>query len=66
VLEGNHSLDVEGIKSSVKRISTDIPLQNVKNTLHKGRNAGNIVKNWRKITLKNSRLLISAALEINY
>jgi hypothetical protein len=29
--------------------------------LNSGRSGGNIVKSWREITLKNSRLLISAA-----
>jgi hypothetical protein len=34
--------------------------------LKNGRSTGNIVQNWREITLKNCRLLISAALEINF
>jgi hypothetical protein len=33
--------------------------------MNNGRSGGNIVKNWREITLKNSRLLIAAALKIN-
>jgi hypothetical protein len=34
--------------------------------LNNGQSAGNTVKNWRVITLKNSRLLISASLKINF
>jgi hypothetical protein len=36
----------------------------LKTAFHNGRSAGNIVKNWREITLKNSSLLFSAALKI--
>jgi hypothetical protein len=36
----------------------------LKTVSNNGRTAGNIVNNWRKIILKNSRLLISEALKI--
>jgi hypothetical protein len=38
----------------------------LKAVLNSGQSTGNIVKNWREITLKNYRLLISAALKINF
>jgi histone-lysine N-methyltransferase SETMAR len=66
VLKGKRFSDVEDIKSSVKKILTDIPVQDFKILLNNGRSAGNIVKNWSEITLKNSRLLISAALKIYF
>jgi hypothetical protein len=62
VLKGKRFLDVEDIKSSVKRIFTDRIL---KTDLNNGQSTGNIVKNWSEIALKNSRLLISATL-INF
>jgi hypothetical protein len=36
----------------------------LKTVLNKSEGTGNFVKNWREITLKNSKLLISAALKI--
>jgi hypothetical protein len=38
----------------------------LKNVSNNGRSAGNTVTNWREITLKNSRSLISAALKITF
>jgi hypothetical protein len=58
--------DVEDIKSSVKRILTDILVQDLKTFVINGRSAGNIVKNLREINCKKSMLLISAAFKINF
>jgi hypothetical protein len=38
----------------------------LKTVFNNGRSAGNIVKNWREITLKNCRLLITADLKTHY
>jgi hypothetical protein len=64
VLKGKRFLDVEGIKSSVKKMMTDTPGQDLKTILNNGRSAGNTVKNCREFTSKKSKLLISAALKI--
>jgi hypothetical protein len=45
---------------------TDILVQVFKTVLNNDRRAVNIAKNWSEITLKFSRLLISAALKINF
>jgi histone-lysine N-methyltransferase SETMAR len=55
---------VEDTKSSAKEILTDIPVQDFKNSFNNGRSSENTVKNWREISLKNSRLPISAALKV--
>jgi hypothetical protein len=64
VLEGKRFSGVEGIKSYVEEILTETFLfRSLKTVLNSGRSAGNIVKNWKEISLKKSRLLISAALK---
>jgi hypothetical protein len=57
VPKGKCFSDVEDVKSSVKKILT-YSCSGFQKLLNIGRRAGNIVKNWREITLKNSRLLI--------
>jgi hypothetical protein len=57
--------NVEDIKSLVKQILTFL-FRILKTVLNNGQSAGNIVKNWREITFKNSRLSISASLKIHF
>jgi hypothetical protein len=56
-------MDVEDIKSSVKKILTFL-FRILETVSNKGLSAGNIVNNGMKIALKNSRLLISASLKM--
>jgi hypothetical protein len=49
----------------VKRILTDILVQDLKAAVNNGRNAENVAKNSRKINWKKSALLISADFKIN-
>jgi hypothetical protein len=37
----------------------------LKTVFNNGQSTGNTVKNWREITMKNSRLVVSGALKIN-
>jgi hypothetical protein len=64
--ERKHISNIEGIKTSAKKILTNIPVQNFKNCFEHGWSTGNTVRNWRAITSKNSRLLISTALKISF
>jgi hypothetical protein len=57
LLERKRFSDVEDIKSSGKKMLAFL-LRILKIVLNNGRSAGNIVKNWREIALKMSRLLI--------
>jgi hypothetical protein len=52
VVRGKRFSDVEQIKSSVKKIRHFC--SDLKTVLNNGRSSGNIVKNWRELTLKNS------------
>jgi hypothetical protein len=65
VLNGKWTSDVEDIKSSVRKFWQTFLFRILKTVLKSCRSAGNSVKNWREINLKNSRLLISTALKIN-
>jgi hypothetical protein len=60
VLKGKCFSATEDIKSSVKKILTFL-FRILKTVLNNGQSTGNT--DWREITLKNSRLLISAALK---
>jgi transposase len=64
-LKGKRFSDIEDIKSSAKNFLPTLLFRNLKTALDNCRIPGNIVKNWREIPLKNSRLLISAVLKIN-
>jgi hypothetical protein len=65
VLKGKRFSDVEDIKSYVKKKNWQTFLCRIlKTVLNNGRSAGNIVKDWGEIILKNSRLLMPAALKI--
>jgi hypothetical protein len=64
VLKAKRSSDLEDIKSSVKKGLHIFMFRILKTVLNNGRSAGNIIKNWREIILKNSMLQISAALNI--
>jgi hypothetical protein len=66
VNKGKHFWNVEDIKSSVggKKFDTHSCSVFKKNVLNKSPSAGNTVKNWGEITLKNSMLLIYAALNM--
>jgi hypothetical protein len=64
VLKGKHFLDIEDIKSPVKKNLTDIPVQDFKNCFDQWSKCWEHYEDWREITLKNCRLLISAALKI--
>jgi hypothetical protein len=66
VLKGKRFPDIEDIKSSVKKFWQAFLFRILKTVLNNCRSAGSILKNWREFTLKNSRLLISAAFEINF
>jgi hypothetical protein len=65
VLRGKRFFEVEDIKSSMKKFLQTFLFRILKSVLNNERSNGNTVKNWRQITLKNSRLLISAVLKIN-
>jgi hypothetical protein len=62
-VKGKHFSDIEDIKSPVKKILTDIPGQDFKNCFDQWSKSWKRCEDWREITLKNSRLLISAALK---
>jgi hypothetical protein len=64
VLKGKHFSDFGDIKSSVKNFWQTFVFRILKTVLDNGRSAGNIVKKWREITLKYSRLLTSASVKI--
>jgi hypothetical protein len=66
ILKGKRFSDVEDIKSSEKIFQQIFLFRISKTVLNNGRCAGNGVKNWREIALKNSGLIISEALKINY
>jgi hypothetical protein len=66
VLKGKHFLMLRALNHLWKKYWQTFLFRILKTVLNNGRSAGNIVKNWREITLKNSRLLISAALNINF
>jgi hypothetical protein len=54
VLKGKRFWDAEDIKSGGGGIWHIFLFRIKKNVLNKGPSAGNIVKNWREITLKHS------------
>jgi hypothetical protein len=64
MLKGERFSEAEAIKSMCENFLTFF-FRIFKTVLNSGRSAGNILKNWREITLKNSMLLISAALKIH-
>jgi hypothetical protein len=66
VLKGKRFLEVKDIKSSVKICCQAFLFRILRTVLNNGQCAENTVKNWREIILKNSRLLISAALKIHF
>jgi hypothetical protein len=66
VLKAKRCSDAEDIESRVKKIFSQMFLFTIlKTVLNNCRSDGNILKNFKVITLKNSSLLISAAFKIN-
>jgi hypothetical protein len=55
VLKGKHLLEIEGIKLSMEKILAFL-LRILKTVSNSGRNAGNVLKNWRESTFKNKFL----------
>jgi hypothetical protein len=64
--EESVSLTLRTLNHLREKIVRTILFRILKSILNNGRSAGNTVKNWREITLKNSRFLISAVLKINF
>jgi hypothetical protein len=59
MLKVKHFSDVEDTKSSAKNILQTFMSRILKTVLNNDRITGNIAKDWREITLKKSRLLVT-------